>query len=78
MSSKFFLIYSWFLMVCNLFAGRYYPQIKDFICGCEYCETVSTSEPLDIGRHMIRCHSWRDATMNAISIMEQMKKEKEL
>ena len=79
MSSKIFLLITVALLVfpCIVYA-RTIIQLKDFLCGCEYCETVSTSEPLDIGRHMIRCHSWRDATLKTMNIMEQMKKEKEL
>lgn len=51
-------------------------QIKDFLCGCDYCVTVNTSEPLDVSRHMIMCHSWRDATMKTMKIMEEMKQQK--
>ena len=64
-----------FLLVLNL-QGRTIIQLKDFLCGCNYCDTVSTSEPLDIGRHMIMCHSWRDATLKTMDIMRQMKQEK--
>ena len=53
--------------------GRPGPQLKDFLCGCEYCVTVPTQEPLDIGRHMVMCHSWRDATLKTMRIMEEMK-----
>ena len=66
------------LMLPIVVLSRTIVQLKDFLCDCEYCETVSTSEPLDIGRHMISCHSWRDATIKTMRIMEQMKKEKEL
>ena len=62
-----------FLCFYKLEAGRII-QLKDFLCGCEYCNTVPTGEPLDIGRHMIMCHSWRDATLKTMEIMEQMKK----
>lgn len=62
-----FLIFTWW---CD---ARTIIQLKDFLCGCEYCETVSTSEPLDIGRHMIMCHSWRDATLKTMRIMEEMR-----
>ena len=64
-----------FLLVLNL-QGRTIIQLKDFLCGCDYCDTVSTSEPLDIGRHMIMCHSWRDATLKTMNIMRQMEQEK--
>ena len=73
MSSKIFLIYSCLLIVCNLFAGRYYPQIEDFLCGCDYCETVHPGEPLDIGYHMIRCHTWRKSMQKTMKIMEESK-----
>ena len=72
MSSKIFLICTGLLIVCNLFAGRYYPQVKDFICGCEYCETVHVGQPLDIGYHMMHCHSWRESTLKTMKIMELM------
>jgi len=79
MSSKIFLLITVALLIMPYFAyARYVIQLKDFLCGCDHCETVSTSEPLDIGRHMIMCHSWRESTMKTIRIMEQMKKEKEL
>lgn len=61
-----------FLLYTKLEA-RYYPQIVDFLCGCEYCETVSRSEPLIIGEHMLRCHSWRDSMKKTIEIMNQSK-----
>ena len=79
MLSKIFLLITVALLIMPHFAyARYVIQLKDFLCGCEHCETVSTSEPLDIGRHMISCHSWRDSTLKTMRIMEQMKKEKEL
>ena len=78
MSSKIFLICTGLLFASSLLAKRYYPQVKDFLCGCDYCETVHAGEPLDIGYHMMHCHSWRDSTLKTIRIMEQMKKEKEL
>lgn len=79
MSSKIFLLITVALLIMPNFAyARTAIQLKDFLCGCEHCETVSKSEPLDIGRHLISCHSWRDATLKTMRIMEQMKKEKEL
>jgi hypothetical protein len=51
-------------------------QIQDFLCGCEYCVTVNTSEPLQVGRHMIMCHSWRESTMKTFQIMQEMKQQK--
>ena len=79
MSSKIFLLITVTLLVfpCIVYA-RTIIQLKDFLCGCEYCETVQTGEPLDIGRHLLSCHSWRQSTINTMNIMEQMKKEKEL
>ncbi len=62
-----------FLSFYKLEAGRI-VQLVDFLCGCEYCETINPTEPLDIGRHFITCHSWRDATLKTMEIMEQMKK----
>ena len=73
MSSKIFLIYSGLVIVCNLFAGRYYPQVTDFLCGCDYCETVLPGEPLDIGYHMMRCHSWRKSMLKTMKIMQESK-----
>ena len=63
------------MSVCTLSAGTII-QIKDFLCGCDYCKTVDTGEPLDIGRHMIMCHGWRDATLKTMEVMEEMKKAK--
>ena len=51
--------------------GEIGPQMKDFLCGCEYCETVDTGEPLDIGGHMIRCHSWRKGMQKTMELMLQ-------
>ena len=64
-----------FFLNLNLRA-RYAPQIKDFLCGCDYCETVLPGEPLVIGRHMIMCDSWRESTMNTFRIMQEMKQQK--
>ena len=47
------------------------PQLRDFLCGCEYCKTVRTGEPLDIGSHMLRCHSWRVGMQKTIDLMNQ-------
>ena len=49
-------------------------QIKDFLCGCDHCDTVSTGEPLDIGRHMIMCHSWRKGMQKTMEVMRQTQK----
>lgn len=57
----------------NLHAGRYLPQVKDFLCGCVYCDTISPGVPLDIGYHMLRCHSWRDSMLKTMSMLEQNK-----
>ena len=46
-------------------------QMKDFLCGCDYCETVNRQEPLDIGGHMMRCHSWKKGMQKT---MEEMRK----
>ena len=62
-----FLIFTWW---CD---ARTVIQLKDCLCGCEHCVTVPTQEPLDIGRHMIMCHSWRDATLKTMRIMEEMR-----
>ena len=73
MSSKIFLICTGLLIVGNLFGGRYYPQIEDFLCGCDYCETVHAGEPLDIGYHMMNCHSWRKSMIKTMKMMEESK-----
>lgn len=57
----------------SLHAGRYYPQIEDFLCGCAYCETINPGEPLDIGYHMLRCHVWRKSMLKTVKMMEQNK-----
>ena len=46
--------------------------MKDYLCGCEYCETVNPHEPLDIAGHMIRCHTQRESMMKTMEIMRQM------
>lgn len=70
MSSKIFLVYSGLLLiVCNLFANRYFPQIEDFLCGCGYCETINKHEPLDIGYHMMRCRAWRNGLLKTMDIL---------
>ena len=57
------------MLCCN---AQTIIQLKDYLCGCDYCETVNVNEPLDIGRHMIMCHSWRDSTLKTMRIMEEM------
>ena len=49
-------------------------QIKDFLCGCNHCATVSTGEPLDIASHMILCESQREGMLKTIEIMNRTKK----
>ena len=60
----------------NTFAGTLI-QLRDFLCGCEYCVTVPTQEPLDIGRHMIMCHGWRESTLKTMRVMEELKQQRE-
>ena len=50
------------------------PQIKDFLCGCDYCETVDTGFPLDISSHMTRCHSWSKGMQKTMELMRQLEK----
>ena len=64
------------LISASLCAGGTLIRMKDYLCGCEYCETVNAGEPLDIGRHMMLCHSWREATLKTIEIMNKTKKPK--
>ena len=45
--------------------------MKDFLCGCEYCQTVNSGEPLDIAGHMIRCHSWREGMQETIDMLQK-------
>ena len=71
---KWIFLVSLFL-INELSAGRII-QMKDFLCGCAHCETVPTQEPLDIGRHMIMCHTWREATMKTMEIMRETEKPK--
>ena len=61
------------VLTLNVSYGRYIVQIKDFLCGCDYCVTVSPSEPLFIGDHLLRCHSWREPTLKTMKIMEANK-----
>ena len=71
MSSKIFLICTGLLIVCNLFANRYYPQIEDFLCGCDYCESINKHEPLDIGYHIMQHKAWRDGLIKTMDIMNR-------
>ena len=59
------------MLSLKLTYGEIGPQMKDFLCGCEYCETVDTGEPLDIAGHMIRCHSWRKGMQRTMELMRQ-------
>lgn len=52
------------------------PQMNDFLCGCEYCETVNPQEPLQLASHFIMCHSWREATLRTVELMRQTEKPK--
>tara|TARA_Y100000592_G_scaffold98133_1_gene170445 strand:+ start:685 stop:1215 length:531 start_codon:yes stop_codon:yes gene_type:complete len=69
------LVIVFLLLTSTCFSSRII-QLKDFLCGCDYCVTVPTQEPLDIGRHMIMCHSSREATLKTMEIMRQTKKPK--
>ena len=51
-------------------------QIKDFLCGCDYCKTVPTGQPLDIASHMMLCDSQRQGMLKTIEVMNSMKKPK--
>jgi hypothetical protein len=50
------------------------PQMEDFLCGCEYCQTVDKGEPLDIASHMIKCHSWRKGMEKTLELMNRTAK----
>jgi hypothetical protein len=52
------------------------PQMKDFLCGCDYCETVDTGFPLDISSHMIRCHRWSKGMQKTMELMRQLEQSK--
>lgn len=69
-------LFIFLLIPLSFCTGTTVVQMKDFICGCEYCKTVNTGEPLDIGRHMIMCHSWREGMRKTIEIMNATKKPK--
>jgi len=51
--------------------GELGPQMNDFLCGCDYCETVDKGFPLAIASHMIRCHSWRKGMQKTMELMRQ-------
>lgn len=62
-----------FLVLCQIHGlGRIPPQVKDFLCGCDYCETINPTEPLDIGKHLVTCHGWRDSTRKTMEVMKQL------
>jgi len=65
-----------FFCFCFYSHGSIGPQMKDYLCGCEYCITVNQGEPLDISGHMIRCHSWRKGMQKTMEIMRQTQKPK--
>ena len=69
----YFSILTSLYLSSNLSAGRYLPQVTDFLCGCDYCVTVNPHEALDIGIHMSRCHGWRKSMMKTVEYMEQNK-----
>ena len=64
------------MLSLKLTYGQIGPQMKDFLCGCKYCETVDTGEPLDIGGHMIRCHSWRKGMQRTMELMRKTEQPK--
>ena len=49
-------------------------QMKDYLCGCDYCNTVTPHEPLDIAGHMMRCHSQREGMLKTLELMREQKK----
>ena len=51
-------------------------QIKDYLCGCKHCESVPSSQPLDIASHMMLCESQREGMLKTIEIMNRTKKPK--
>ena len=61
MSSKIFIVYGCLLIFTNILFSRISPQMSDFLCGCEYCETVDRHSPLNVGYHFSRCYSWKDS-----------------
>ena len=54
--------------------GAIGPQMEDFLCGCDYCQTVDKGEPLDIANHMIKCHSWRRGMEKTLELMSKTTK----
>jgi hypothetical protein len=66
---RWVLVLLYFLI--QLRSEAYTPQMKDFLCGCEYCVTVNRGEPLDIASHFMRCHSWRKGMQETIDMMRK-------
>jgi hypothetical protein len=62
------------LILTSSCIGKGIIQIRDFLCGCDYCETVDTGQPMHIGDHMIRCHSWRKGMAKTIELMNKTRK----
>lgn len=65
---------SWLIFLVtytNAFAGTLI-QLRDYLCGCDYCETVNPQEPLDIAGHMMRCHSQRESMIKTMQLMREI------
>ena len=60
----------------GLIFGQVGMQMKDLLCGCDYCKTVDPGVPLHIGYHMMKCHSWREGMQETMEMMRQSKQPK--
>jgi len=48
--------------------------MKDLLCGCSYCLTVETGQPLDLHIHFMNCHSTKDAMQKTLDLMNETEK----
>lgn len=53
MRKLYFLVFLFHQVTCLGYS------VKDFLCGCDYCNTINPSQPLSIATHHMNCESFK-------------------
>lgn len=68
MLKLYFLVFLFYQSTCLGYS------VKDFLCGCNYCNTINPSQPLSIATHHMNCESFKKNSIMRKLIEAQGKK----
>jgi len=68
MRKLYFLVFLFHQVTCLGYS------VKDFLCGCDYCNTINPSQPLSIATHHMNCESFKKNKIMKKLMQAQSKK----